>query len=208
MKSQNTPTSIGPLVADGDELEHRDPRRARRPPLAVREAVTESSNSDAPALKGATPAATAPVTAFGAEITLRPDRWTGQQSARLHETRHLRRGADDARCGRAASARRRAIGALPPPASVKSSRDALTAPIHATERCARMRPIDPGRYCFPWKRSSPVGWSDTRSSRAASVCRRRPLRPMRERGTYALRRRSARPGSQTAGGVQLFAGCK
>src|SRR5215213_9629636 len=44
--------------------------------------------------------------------------------------------------GRGAGARRLAIGGRAAPASVRSSGDALTARIHATERCAWLGPID------------------------------------------------------------------
>ena len=50
--------------------------------------------------------------------------------------------AREARFGRGAGARWLAIGGRAAPAFVKSSCDALTARIHATERRARMRPMD------------------------------------------------------------------
>jgi hypothetical protein len=71
--------------------------------------------------------------------------------------RASRSSSPDARLGRGPSVCRRAIGGRAAPASVRSSWDRLTAPIHATERSAPMRPIARARCCFPCKRSSPSG---------------------------------------------------
>jgi hypothetical protein len=64
----------------------------------------------------------------------------------------VRRRLRDARCGRAAGIRRRAIGSRLASAPVESSSDRFAIAFHATERCARLRPT--ARTHCPWKRSS------------------------------------------------------
>lgn len=74
-----------------------------------------------------------------------------------------------ARLRRAPSVRRRKIGSCLASASAESGSDLFAIAFHATERCARMRPIDRRAAGFRGSGRLRRAWSDARAGRLTSA---------------------------------------